>query len=305
MTAAGRRAVAAAGGVVIDRVLGEPPYRAHPVVLFGKAMQATEVALYRDRRWVGGVHAAMGLGLAVIGGSLVRSTTIATYVAVAGRALAEAAEAVAVHLDHGDLERARGVLPSLVGRDPTQLDSAQVARATVESVAENTVDAVVAPALWAAVAGAPGALAYRAANTMDAMVGYRHGRYRRYGWASARLDDVAGWVPARATAALVVAARPGRASAVWQAVHRHAPAHPSPNAGVAEAAFAGALDVCLGGSNRYADRVEHRPVLGTGPPPGPDDIGRAVRLSLDVGAVLAATLAAPALVAPKLVRSRT
>lgn len=297
--------MAAAGGVAIDRMLGEPPHRAHPVVMFGRAMQATEEALYRDRWWAGVVHAAVGLGLGVLAGSLVRSTAIATYVSVAGRALAEAAEAVAVPLHHGDLESARAVLPSLVGRDPADLDSAEIARATVESVAENTLDAVVAPVLWAAVAGAPGALAYRAANTMDAMVGYRHDHYRRYGWASARLDDVAGWAPARATAALVIAARPHRATAVWQAVHHQAPAHPSPNAGVAEAAFAGALDVCLGGTNRYGDRVEHRPVLGTGAPPGPGDIARAVRLSLDVGAVLAATLAVSVLVAPKLAPSRS
>ncbi|MBW3643514.1 MAG: adenosylcobinamide-phosphate synthase CbiB [Actinobacteria bacterium] len=299
MTSLRRQALAAASGVVIDRVLGEPPAEAHPVAMFGRAMQALEDRLYRDRVWAGAVHAVAGLALGVAGGGLVASTTIATAIAMAGRGLAEAARAVGGALRGGDLDRARALLPSLVGRDPADLDAAEIARATVESVAENTVDAVVGPGLWAAVGGAPGALGYRAVNTMDAMVGHRSDRYRRYGRASARLDDLAGWVPARATAALVTAVRPDRTIAVWRAVRAQAPAHPSPNAGVAEAAFAAALDLGLGGANRYGDRVEHRPILGTGPPAGSDDIERAVRLSLDVGAGLAAALAAAALVAPR------
>src|SRR5204863_6463621 len=124
-----------------------------------------------------------------------------------------------------------------VGRDPSELDESGVARAVVESVAENTVDAVVAPACWAAVFGAPGVLAHRAVNTLDAMVGHRSARYARFGWAAARLDDGAAWVPARLTAVLVALVRPRAARLVWQAVRRDAPAHPSPNAGVAEAAF--------------------------------------------------------------------
>ena len=163
-------------------------------------------------------------------------------------------------------------------------------------MAENTVDAVVAPALWAALAGGPGAIGYRALNTMDAMVGHRSPRYERYGWASARLDDVAGWVPARVTSVLVVVARPPAARSVLHAVRRQAPAHPSPNAGVAEAAFAAALGLRLGGTNRYGERVEHRPHLGHGRPAAVNDIDRAVRLSLDVGVLLATTLATAALV---------
>jgi adenosylcobinamide-phosphate synthase len=162
----------------------------------------------------------------------------------------------------------------------------------VESVAENTVDAVVAPALWAAALGAPGALGYRAVNTLDAMVGHRSDRYLRYGWASARLDDLAGWVPARVTAALVAAVRPPRAGAVWTAVRTQAPAHPSPNSGVAEAAFAAALGLRLGGENRYGDRVELRPPLGTGRPAERGDIARAVGLSRDVTLALAGGLGA-------------
>ncbi len=177
-----------------------------------------------------------------------RSTTVATTSAVAGRALGQAAGDVGRALDDGDLERARALLPTLVGRDPSGLDEGEIARAAVESVAENTVDAVVAPALWAAVAGAPGALGYRAVNTLDSMVGHRSERYANYGWASARLDDAVAWVPARLTAALVALVRPRAARPVWTAVRTQAPAHPSPNAGVAEAAFAAALGVRLGGT---------------------------------------------------------
>jgi adenosylcobinamide-phosphate synthase len=158
-------------------------------------------------------------------------------------------------------------------------------------VAENTVDAVVAPAFWGAVGGAPGALGYRAANTLDSMVGHRSHRYANFGWASARLDDVLAWLPARLTAALVVLVRPRSARAVWVAVRDQAPAHPSPNGGVAEAAFAAALGVRLGGTNRYGDRLEERAALGTGRLPAVDDIGAAVRLSRDVSAALAAGLA--------------
>ena len=182
---------------------------------------------------------------------------------------------------------------ALVGREPSQLDEPEIARAVVESVAENTVDAVVAPALWAAAAGAPGVFAYRAVNTLDAMVGHRSSRYEHFGWASARLDDIAGLVPARVTAGLVVAVRPRAAGRVARAVRDDAPAHPSPNAGIAEAAFAAALGLRLGGANRYGDRVEHRPVLGDGRNPRPDDISAAVRLSRDVTGALVALLVVP------------
>jgi adenosylcobinamide-phosphate synthase len=182
-------------------------------------------------------------------------------------------------------------MPALDGRDPTALDQKELARAVVESVAENTVDAIVAPALWAAIGGAPAALAYRAVNTMDAMVGHRSDRYERYGWASARLDDVAGWIPARVTAALVAGVRPAAAADVVRVVRRDAPAHPSPNAGVAEAAFAAALGLRLGGENRYGDRVEVRPNLGDGRPAEQADIPCAVRLSRDVSLALAGVLA--------------
>jgi adenosylcobinamide-phosphate synthase len=249
-----------------------------------------ERGLYADDRGRGVVHAALGVAVGAGAGALVGSTAAATFLAVGGRALGEAAGAVAEALDAGDLDRARALLPALVGRDPDGLDEKEIARAVVESVAENTVDAVVAPALWAAVAGAPGVLGYRAVNTLDAMVGHRSPRYGNYGWASARLDDLAGWVPARATAALVAAVRPRSAASVWTAVRTQAPSHPSPNAGVAEAAFAAALGLRLGGRNRYGDRVELLPPLGTGRPAEPADIARAVDLAWDVTAGLCAFL---------------
>ena len=281
---------AVVAGLVADRFLGEPPSPVHPLVAFGHAMRAVERALYSDARLPGMAHAAVGTALGVLAGTLVGSSALATWIAVAGRALGAAATEVASALEAGDLRGARSLLPALVGRDPSGLEEKEVARAVVESVAENTVDAVVAPALWAAVGGAPGALGYRAVNTLDAMVGHRSPRYRNYGWASARLDDAAGWVPARVTAALVAAVRPSAAGAVWRAVRIQAPAHPSPNAGVAEAAFAAALGLRLGGENRYGDRVEVRPALGTGRPPETPDIARAVRLSRDVSVALGASL---------------
>jgi adenosylcobinamide-phosphate synthase len=285
-----RRLLAVAGALAVDRMAGEPPAAVHPVAGFGRAMQVVERLCYSPTVAGGVVYAALGIGLGGIGGVVVGSTLVATYVAVGGRALADAAGAVGDALDNGDLDRARALLPGLVGRDPEGLDEAELSRAVVESVAENTVDAVIAPALWAALAGAPGALGYRAINTMDAMVGNHSSRYRRFGTAAARLDDAANWVPARLTALLVALARPHRSLEVWRAVRADAPSHPSPNAGVAEAAFAAALGVRLGGRNRYGPIVENRPRLGAGPAAGREDIGPAVRLSRDCTAALAGLL---------------
>ena len=282
----------AAVGLVADRLVGEPPAVLHPVAAFGSSMRGMESRLWADSRAPGTAYAAIGLAGGAAAGWLLRSTVAATTLATAGRALARAAAEVGRALEGDDLDRARALLPALVGRDTAGLDAKEVARAVVESVAENTVDAVVAPALWAAVAGAPGALGYRAANTLDSMVGHRSPRYRRFGWASARLDDAAGWLPARVTAGLVAAVRPRSAASVLEAVRRDAPGHPSPNAGVAEAAFAAALGLRLGGPTVYEGRVELRPSLGAGRPPEAADIGRAVRLSSDVTLALAAALAA-------------
>lgn len=301
------RAAALSLALVADRALGEPPATLHPVARFGQAMEGMERRVWADRRGTGVLYAAAGVGSAAAVGFVVsrgnhglRVVTLAgcTYVAVAGRALREAAADVAGALDAGDLPAARGLLRGLVGRETTRLDETEVVRAAVESVAENTVDAVTAPLLWAAAAGAPGVLAYRAVNTLDAMVGHRSPRYQRFGWASARADDAANWLPARLTAAAVAAVRPRRAAAVLQAVRRQAPAHPSPNAGVVEAAFAAALGITLGGVNDYGGRVEARPLLGAGVAPSRRHIDEACRLSRDVSlAVWAAACSAVAALA--------
>jgi adenosylcobinamide-phosphate synthase len=166
------------------------------------------------------------------------------------------------------------------------MQAPELARATVESVAENTSDAVVGPLVWGALAGVPGLVAYRAVNTLDAMVGHHSPRYERFGWAAARLDDLANLVPARLTAALatalapVVGGRPSEARRVWR---RDGRKHPSPNAGPVEAAFAGALGRTLGGRVAYGGRTEDRPLMGNGPAPGVEDVVPAVRLSAAVG----------------------
>ncbi|MFO7280573.1 MAG: cobalamin biosynthesis protein [Thermoanaerobacterales bacterium] len=292
----GRRSLAAAGGLALDRLLGEPPVpdRAHPVALLGTGLAALERRLYADRRAPGAALAAAAVAGAAVAGAALRSPAAAAWLATSGRALHEAALRVAAALETGDLDAARAALPWLVGRDPSRLGAPAIARAAIESVAENTTDAVVAPALWAVAGGAPGTLVHRAADTLDSMVGYRDERYRRFGAAAARLDDALAFVPARVTAALVVLCRPGRAPAVRRAVAVDAPAHPSPNAGVAEAAFAAALDVRLGGdANRYGTVIERRPVLhGAGRVPGPVDVRAAVALSLAVTRALKAILAA-------------
>ena len=290
---------AAAVGVLADRVLGEPPTAVHPVAWFGRAMSALERRTWRDSRLGGAMYTVTGVGGAWLVGVALRraigaapAAAVATAVAVAGRMLDAEALAVADLLAADDLPAARRRLRALVGRDASALDASGVARAVVESVAENTTDAVVAPAVWAAIGGAPAVLAHRAVNTLDAMVGHRTSRYERFGWAVARLDDVANAVPAVLGAALVVVRHPTRWRAIGRAVVADAGRHPSPNAGLIEAAFAGALGVTLGGTNRYAGAVEDRGRLGTGPAPEPADIIRAVRLRRWLGLAVAGGLLA-------------
>ncbi|WP_412457683.1 cobalamin biosynthesis protein [Mycolicibacterium celeriflavum] len=283
-----------AAGCAADALFGDPR-RGHPVAVFGSAAAALEHRTYADTRPAGVAHTATLLGaLAVLGiaadqgarrrGAVpVAVTTAATvFVALGGTSLARAGTQMARHLDSGDVAAARRLLPALCGRDPAVLDEAGLTRAAVESVAENTSDAHVAPLLWAAVGGVPAVLVYRGANTLDAMIGHRSARYLRFGWAAARFDDAANYLAARATAVLVAACAPvvgGSPVAALRAWRRDAGRHPSPNAGVAEAAFAGALGVRIGGRTRYADRLEIRPTLGDGPPPRVADLRRAVRLS--------------------------
>ena len=279
MNRLGRRCLAAAAGLVLDRLVGEPPADVHPVAGFGRTMERVEEALWADRRLNGAVYALSGAVMGAAAGTVAGSTAVATWAVAAGRELRRVASRVGELAAAGDLAAARTELPSLVGRDPSELDDSGIAAAVIESVAENSVDAVIAPAFWAAVAGAPGAVAYRAINTMDAMVGRRDERYGNFGWAAARLDDIANYVPARIFAGSVVVLCPHRAREIIAAVHRDAPAHPSPNAGVAEAALAAALGRQLGGPLRYGDTEENRPLLGDGPRPNPDDVPEAVRIA--------------------------
>jgi adenosylcobinamide-phosphate synthase len=285
VTTIGSRTLGVALGLLLDRALGEPPDRWHPVAWFGSAMHGVEQRLHADSRARGVVHAAVGTGLGIGTGALLRAglgptaaTAMTVATASAGRMLRTTAATIEGHLVDDDLAAARTALPSLVGRDPSALDASGVSAAVVESLAENTVDAVIAPAFWALAGGAPAVLAHRAANTMDAMVGHRTERHGRYGWASARLDDGMAWLPARLFAALVASAAPSRAWTVARLVRRDAPAHPSPNSGVAEAAVAASLGVELGGPLSYGGRVEDRPRLGDGPRPKAADIARGRRL---------------------------
>jgi adenosylcobinamide-phosphate synthase len=279
-------------GAALDAVAGDPE-RGHPVAGFGRAGIALERALWRPRRGRGALYAAVLVGGAAAAARAADRTAAAAglrlplqalcvWTVLGGRSLGREALLLADALDRGALDEARRRAPALVGRDPSELDTAGLARAAVESVAENTGDAVVAPLLWAALAGVPGAVAYRAANTLDAMVGRRSERYLEFGWASARLDDVAGWPAARLGAALAALLAPvagGNTLAAARVLRRDGRRHPSPNAGLLEAAFAGALGVRLGGRNVYAGRVEERPFLGDGRAPDPGDVRRAVRLS--------------------------
>lgn len=298
MSALGHRALGAALGLLLDRALGEPPDAWHPVAWFGTVMGRVEQLGYADSRAAGVRHAVVGAGLGAGTGVALTAalrradapadltaTALAVCVAGAGRMLRRTSADIEQLLLAADLEAARLRLSWLAGRDPSELDASGVAAAVVESLAENTVDAVVAPAFWGACAGAPGALMHRAVNTMDAMVGHRSTRYARFGTGSARLDDLLAWAPARVFAGLVAAlAAPGhpgsldRATRILHTVRRDAPTHPSPNSGVAEAAAAAALGLELGGPLRYGERTEDRPRLGDGPRPRASDITRARRL---------------------------
>ena len=306
-----------AAGVALDALLGDPR-RGHPVAAFGAAAGVLESRTYADSRLRGAAHATACVLAAAAPAVLLQRRTrgrpplelaaaaLATWAVTGARSLHHEAERTLVPLTEDDLESARKLLPNLCGRDPEGLDGGEIVRAVIESVAENTSDAIVAPLLWGAVAGLPGLAAYRAVNTLDAMVGYRSPRYLRFGWASARLDDAANWIPARVTAALTIAVAPlaiprgsRSATAALRTVLRDGGRHPSPNAGRCEAAFAGALGVRLGGTNVYEGVTETRPGLGEGRAPEPHDARRAIRLSRAVTVAATALAVLIALTRPR------
>ena len=297
------RGAGIAAGYVADVLFGDPR-RGHPVALFGSGAAALERLTYADSRRAGALHVGTLLGaVGLLGvaveraaarrgpGWTVVATAAATFVALGGTSLSRTGDQMAGLLHAGDVAGARRLLPSLCGRDPAVLDSAGLVRAALESVAENTSDAHMAPVMWAAVAGVPAVLVYRGANTLDAMIGHRSPRYARFGWTAACFDDAANFAAARLTALLVAACAPvvgGSPAEAVRAWRRDAARHPSPNAGVVEAAFAGALGVRLGGPTQYAHELEIRPTLGDGRAPEVSDLARAVRLSRIVQAAAVA-----------------
>ena len=288
------RPVGIVAGYLADLALADPR-RGHPVALFGRSATALERFTYSDDRWAGAIHTGVLLGaLTVLGAAGERAaarrghawtaaiTAATTFAVLGGTSLTRTGARMADLLSRDDVDAARRLLPSLCGRDPAALDADGLARAAVESVAENTSDAHVAPLLWAVVGGVPAMLVYRGANTLDAMIGHRSPRYRRFGWAAARFDDIVNFAAARVTGVLVGVCAPlvgGSPAGVVRAWRRDAARHPSPNAGIVEAAFAGALGVRLGGPTQYAHQLEIRPSLGDGPAPEISDLVRAVRLS--------------------------
>ncbi|WP_236645263.1 adenosylcobinamide-phosphate synthase CbiB [Aidingimonas lacisalsi] len=269
--------------VLLDLVIGDPRSMPHPVVGMGKVIGCLE------RSWNHGTPRARRLK----GGLMTSVVVIGTYIlassglmllarlhpwlklvaelwllvnCLAIKGLRDAALAVATPLIQGDLTTARQQLAMVVGRDTAYLDEPEITRGTVETVAENSVDGITAPLLFALLGGAPLALAYKAINTLDSMVGYRNERYREFGWASARLDDVANWFPARLTAlTLWLSAhllRGMHTRGALSATYRDAAHHPSPNAGLPEAMVANLLGVQLGGMNTYQGDVSCRTRLG-------------------------------------------
>ena len=289
--------------LLLDALFGEPPEKLHPTVWMGCAISAFEKEALKPKnphaRRLAGILLAFSIPALVylstrrvldVAPRIPRRVFSALLIstALSMRGLAEAAGAVERELREGNLERARASAAEMVGRDTADLPASEVARAAVESVAENTSDGAVAPMLYGLVFGTPGALAYRAVNTLDSMVGYRRDPYEELGWASARLDDLANFAPARITA-LMAAAVSGRPLRTLETARRYGPLTASPNAGWVEAAFAGALGLRLGGSNAYGGVVRKGPILGDGRRPGPEDIRRSVRLMRRCCVLLAAT----------------
>lgn len=296
-----KTAIIVVAAFVIDLLIADPYWLPHPVRFFGRVIVFLEKVIRRFARRpfalrLGGVFLALLLPAGVFWVAKVGIASLARWHQVLGLAvevylvaatlalkgLAAAAAGVQHPLIAGNLPLARERVAAIVGRDTAALDAQGVVRAAVESVAENTVDAVVAPLFYAFVGGAPLALAYRAVNTLDSMVGYRNERYRYLGWASAKLDDLANFLPARLAGGLFVLATVllgGDWRRVWRTIRRDGHKHLSPNSGISEAAVAGFLGVRLGGPATYQGVPSFRPYLGD--PLGelhPEYIAAAVRL---------------------------
>ncbi|WP_136603876.1 adenosylcobinamide-phosphate synthase CbiB [Paenibacillus dokdonensis] len=272
-----------AAAFILDLLIGDPRWIPHPVIGMGKAIKKLEAWIRRSFQPENLKRAGVLLPVLVAGGSLVITWALLKLLSLIHPWLAWAAEVVLIattiavkglkdaglevyrHLKKGDLPAARNSLGMIVGRETSQLDEPEIVRGTVETVAENIVDAVISPLLYALIGGAPLAMAYRAVNTLDSMVGYKNEKFIHLGWASARLDDIANWIPARLTAllltlsALILRMEYKRA---FRMVRRDARKHPSPNSGFPESAVAGALGIRLGGTNVYHGVSSFRAYMG-------------------------------------------
>ncbi len=300
-------------GFCLDLRFGDPRWLPHPVVAIGRAITALERVGRRTfprtprGKTIAGlclvaviVVAVFCIALAVTAAAWrlhpalgVAVESFICYQALATRGLMDAARNVYARLAAGDLTGARAAVAAIVGRDTEALDAQGIVRATVETVAENASDGVVAPMFYFALGGAPLALAYKAVNTMDSMLGYKNDRYRHFGTAAARLDDIANFIPARLTACAAIPAAMALGMDwpnAWRIYRRDARNHSSPNAGHPEAAWAGALGVRLGGDSRYSGVIVHKPHIGDAVRPlAVGDILLANRLLLvAAGIVLAA-----------------
>ncbi|QXE90500.1 adenosylcobinamide-phosphate synthase CbiB [Geomonas subterranea] len=267
--------------VLLDLVLGDPRALPHPVVGIGELISALEGPLRRripNLRVAGVVLLIVTVGVCyALAASLIYAAYLLApaagfiaslylaWVSLAARSLHEESAKVARALRNGDLPAARLALSYIVGRETAELDEPEIIRGAVETVAENTGDGVIAPLFYLVLGGPALAIAYKAVNTLDSMVGYKNERYLEFGWASARFDDLANYLPARLTGLLMVLAAPMcglNGGGAWRILRRDGRNHSSPNSGFPEAAAAGALGVRLGGANRYFGKVVEKPTIG-------------------------------------------
>lgn len=279
--AADQALVIVPAALVLDWLFGDPRWLPHPVVGIGRLIAALEKLLRRlpfPERWSGVLLLIATVGLtygaarALLAGAFLVHPAVGLLVSallgwscLAARSLHGESQRVAGALARGDLPAARQFLSYIVGRDTTELTEPEIWRGTVETVAENTSDGVIAPLLFLMLGGPALALAYKAVNTLDSMVGYKNERYLRFGWASARFDDLANWLPARLTGLLMVVAAPLAGlspTRAWWIMVRDGRNHSSPNSGIPEAAAAGALGVQLGGTNSYFGTPMEKPTIG-------------------------------------------
>ncbi len=277
-----------AAAIIADIIFSELPNKMHPVALYGNLMDKIEKIIWKDNKLQGVLFLGIGsalpwlaskMALKLFGKNRFWISIFFIYLVIAPKALSQIAIEIYEELDKGDLEKARLLLGGLVGRDVENLDISQISRATIESVAENTVDAFIAPIFWVILVGPSASLIYRGINTLDAMVGYKSSRYLNFGWASAKLDDVLNFIPARILSLLVLFFYPTSFRLWARELFSDALKHPSPNGGVAEASFAYGLNLKLGGTNYYRGQPEFRGYLGKGLSPDALDIKRSVVLA--------------------------